>query len=360
MAKAKKLPSGNWRCRATITDSDGNKVTMSFTAETAKKAEALAKMWQAGMIEKKRERETGGVTLGEAIDRYIETCRCAKMSPATLRGYISVRRNAFKLIENKPIRKLTVLDIQDQLNARSKTCSPKTIRNDLGLLTASLKQYSIKIDVDSLTIPKKEMKEMEIPSDAQVCEMLNAAYDDDDLYLAVLLSSMMGLRRSEICALKWSDITHTSKGSFISITKALVPDENGKLVVKGPKSDAGYRTLNAPKAIADQLKMRRQISESVVSASPDILTKRFNAMCRKLGFDFHFHTLRHYHASVMLREGVPQKNIVKDMGHATFEMVRRVYGHIMQENKVYIDRRMDSHASSMMEKVDAKIATASK
>ena len=51
MATAKQLPSGSWRCRATLTDSDGNKVTKSFTAETARKAETMARMWQDGFME---------------------------------------------------------------------------------------------------------------------------------------------------------------------------------------------------------------------------------------------------------------------------------------------------------------------
>lgn len=43
MAKAKKLPSGNWRVRAYIgTDSEGKKKYKSFTAPTKKEAEYLA------------------------------------------------------------------------------------------------------------------------------------------------------------------------------------------------------------------------------------------------------------------------------------------------------------------------------
>lgn len=360
MAKAKKLPSGNWRCRATITDSDGNKVTMSFTAETAKKAEALAKMWQAGMIEQKRQRETGGITLGEAIDNYIETCRCAKMSPATIRGYISARKNAFRLIENKAIGKLSTADIQRQINERAKTCVGKTIRNNIGLLTAALGQYSIKVDTDSLKIPKSEKEEIVVPSDDQICQMLDAAYNDDDLYIAILLGAIMGMRRSEICALRWSDITHTESGSFISITKAVVPDEKNQFVEKGTKSEAGNRTLPVPKMVADQLKARRSLLSHVISISPDALTARFRRMLKKLGFDFRFHDLRHYHASVMLREDVPQKYIVKDMGHSSFDMVRRVYGHVMSEKQAEIDSRMNSHAESIMKKVDTEIATGAK
>ena len=62
----------------------------------------------------------------------------------------------------------------------------------------------------------------------------------------------------------------------------------------------------------------------------------------------------------MLREDVPQKYIIKDMGHSSFDMVRRVYGHVMSEKQAEIDSRMNSHAESIMKKVDTEIATGAK
>ena len=69
MAKAKKLPSGNWRSQASFTDEDGIIHRASFTEATAKMAEAKAAMWKAGMIEKEANRRHA--KLGEAIDEYI-------------------------------------------------------------------------------------------------------------------------------------------------------------------------------------------------------------------------------------------------------------------------------------------------
>ena len=42
MAKAKKLPSGNWRARVSYTDPDGKRRYQSFTAATKKEAEYAA------------------------------------------------------------------------------------------------------------------------------------------------------------------------------------------------------------------------------------------------------------------------------------------------------------------------------
>ena len=50
----------------------------------------------------------------------------------------------------------------------------------------------------------------------------------------------------------------------------------------------------------------------------------------------------------MIREGVPEKYIVADMGHSSFNMVRNVYGHVMEEKQKEIDQRMDIHARSII------------
>lgn len=361
MATAKKLPSGNYRCRATITDADGNKITESFTAETARKAETLAKMWQEGMIQRNRETAAHGITLGEAIDNYIETCRCAGMSPATIRGYLSCRRNAYPLIEKKPIGKLTVQDVQKQVNARSKACSPKTLRNEVNVISAALKSNGIKLDFDALRMPKPERKEMEIPSDEQVRQLLDALRDDDDMFIAVMLAAVMGLRRSEICALTWGDIIVDGKTdlTYLNISKALVMDDKGNNVQKETKTLAGTRKLAMPASVRAELMRRRSLRKELVTIKPNNISLRYERLAHKLNIPGRFHDLRHYHASVMIREGVPEKYIVTDMGHASFDMVRRVYGHVMGEKQQEINAMMDAHADNILS-IDTKIDTKSK
>lgn len=349
MATAKKLPSGNYRCRATITDADGNKVTQSFTAETARKAETLAKMWQEGMLKRNRETAAHGITLGEAIDSYIETCRCAGMSPSTIVNYKSARANAFPLLIGKRIGAITVQDVQRQLNARAKTCKPKTLHNNLNLLSATLKQHGVKLDYDALRIAHQEKEEMQIPTDEQVTELLRAASDDNDLYIGILLAAVMGLRRSEICALEWKDIDIRRDGTAtLTVNKACVPKDDGGYALKGTKTNAGTRTLAVPSVVLSELKKRRSLRPSLVGITPNAMTSRYERLVKNLGITGRFHDLRHYHASVMIREGVPEKYIVSDMGHASFDMVRRVYGHVMGEKQQEIDGRMNDHASRIV------------
>lgn len=346
MAMARRLPSGSWRVQASFTDYDGVKHRASFTEATAKLAETKAMMWQLGMVEadtKKQEKR-----LGDAMDLYIDTCRVSNRSPTTVRAYTSMRNSQFESIIEKPLKRITLMEIQKWINERSRVAAPKTIRNALNLLSAVLKENSIKLDFDLLKLPKSNREEMEIPSDEQVSALLESIYDQDDLYLAVAFAALMGLRRSELCALEWADISLVEDTPMLTVDKALVRDENGGYVVKETKTSAGTRRLVIPDAFHAELKRRRNLKTRIVDITPDGLTNRYSIRAKKHGMPTRFHNLRHYHASVMLREGVPEKYIVADMGHGSFDMVRRVYGHIMSEKRGEINDAMNAHSSQIL------------
>ena len=80
MAKATKLPSGNWRRKAYYTDEYGERKSESFTRESKNGAELAAREFIA---ERKRKAKLENKTLGELADLFIET---QFLSPSTVRG----------------------------------------------------------------------------------------------------------------------------------------------------------------------------------------------------------------------------------------------------------------------------------
>lgn len=344
MAKAKKLPSGNWRVRATYTDEDGVKHSISITEKTEKLANAKAAAWQLQIVHDTANDKR--MTLKKASSEYIETCRCAGLSPATIRGYQVCIKN-FGTLKDKDIGRITVRDIQMYINARSKTAAPKTIRNEVGLIATILRQNGIKIDINDLRMPKLRRTEMEIPDDNAISALFGVVRRDEPLYLAVLFSAIMGLRRGEICALTWGDIDW--QNASLTIDKAVVCDEDGIVCTKAPKTESGNRTLAIPASLAATLKPLRGLPNArIVPLKPNTLSARFNRIREEAGVTCRLHDLRHYHASVMIREGVPEKYIVADMGHSSFDMVRRVYGHVMEEKKQEINSAMALHAEKIL------------
>lgn len=355
MAKAKKLPSGSWRVRVTYTDESGVKHQASFTDDNPKIAEAKAAMWQAGMLEKDEQHKQ--LPLGMAIDEYIDTCRAVGMSPATIRAHVASRKSAFPLLIEKSIYKLTVRDIQRQIDERAKEVSPKTLRNNLGLLSVVLKQNEVDLNLSALRLPQREIEEPEVPSDQQVTAMLDdlRSRKDDDMYIAVMLAALLGLRRSEICALTWSDIQTKTDGDetlyFLSVDKALVRDENNLHVEKGTKTRAGKRLIQMPETVHDELMARRSLRTNLVGLTPGSISERYRRLAEKHGLGSkRFHVLRHYMASVMDREKVSPTYAAKVLGHASAVTTQRVYTHAMSEGMKAVGSVIDLHAASVLKK----------
>ena len=63
---------------------------------------------------------------------------------------------------------------------------------------------------------------------------------------------------------------------------------------------------------------------------PNSLTHAFSKLAAKANLaDAHLHSLRHTHASVMLREGVSPKVVQERLGHANIGVTMDTYSHVM-------------------------------
>ena len=123
MATATKLPSGMWRCKAYYTDEYGERKSKSFTREEKIDAEIAAREF---IKERKHHAKPENRTLGELADLFIET---QFLSPSTIRGYKSIRNNAFQSIINMRVGLLTEDIYQKALADYAVGRSPKTVRS---------------------------------------------------------------------------------------------------------------------------------------------------------------------------------------------------------------------------------------
>lgn len=346
MARAKKLPSGNWRALVYAgKDPTGKRKYESFTAPTRREAERMAAIWDAGR--KARERDHDERTVKQLLEAYIETCKAAGMSPSTIRSYTALKNGSYAKIADVLISRLTLPMIQSQIDERARIRSPKTVRNEVNLLRSAICKSRKDLDFDDITLPKPKRTEMAIPSDEQIKKLLADVSDDDDMYIAVMLAALMGLRRSEICALEWNDIDKERR--ILHVGKALVRGESGVHHLKPPKTTAGDRYLAIPAEMYSQLMARRGLGKKLVNISPNAITERYERVRNRLHIPGRFHDLRHYHASVMIAVGAPEKYIVADMGHSSFDMVRKVYGHVMEDKKRELSAELAAHSANILD-----------
>lgn len=347
MAKAKKLPSGMWRVQASV-----NGERRSFTDYTAKGAELMALEWQTG----KKNHNAKGMTVGEAAERYIKN-RSAVLSPKTVSAQWSIFRNLPDEITEMCIADIKTDIVQGWINDLAKIKAPKTVKNYYGFFSAVAHAYDDDYHA-KIHLPQKVKTEIYIPTHKEVSHLLSVYRDSDpEMFTATQLASVWGMRRGEICALE------NKKKNFsirkIDIHQAFVMDCNSKKVLKQTKSYSGNRILTAPQFVADTLLDIPHDWEYVIKTSLNSITNRFTRTIKK-EFDnqFSFHDLRHYYASVLIAEGVPERYAMYLMGHSSPNMLRNVYGHIMADkedeisihiNSVFSDR-LSVHTKMHMDK----------
>lgn len=327
MATAKKLPSGQWRAlvysHTETIDGKQKRIYESFTAPTKKEAEYLAAEFS---LNKKRRRTN--CTVGEALETYVNNKENI-LSPSTLRLYRSYINKYYSSLKPLPIDKLSNSQVQAEINSLSAHLSPKSVANIYGLLqTALLAQYP-KIDIE-ISLPKRQKREIAIPTSSQIKCMLDYT-EGSQLHLPIVLAFSMGLRRGEIAGLKWTDIDFEKR--TMHVHSSVVLNDKKSWVTKQPKSYEGDRLLDIPDIAYEELHsiFANANSEYVYPYRPSAISNSFVRMNKALGYNFRFHDLRHYFASVMLSVNVPDKYAMRRMGHATNAVLKNVYQHLMSE-----------------------------
>lgn len=287
----------------------------------------------------------GRVTLAQAMDQYLDTCRAAGRSPSTVRGYVTMRRNGFETVENMPASKLTRADLQALVNGWiSSGASPKKIRNKLAFLSAAMKHADVEPPIQNLVLPESDRKEMTIPQDEDVQRALfYLRAHNPNMYVAVVLAATLGLRRGEISALTMDDFDFGA--GTVTISKAMAMDETGAYVIKSPKTRSGNRTLRGLDTLV--VSAVRQFGhlppDTITGMTPAAISCAYDDVRTKLSLPGRFHDLRHYAASVMAALNIPMKYAQERMGHATLDMLNRVYQHTMDKKRDAVAETIAAH-----------------
>ena len=333
MATAKKLPSGNWRVLVYTGTSSGKRQYKSFTAPTKKQAE-----YDAAVFGVRLKRASSSPTVGEAIDRYIDS-KSDVLSPKTIKEYRGIRKRSFQTIAGKRVDMLTDEQVQEEINLMSRTLSPKTVRNVYALLVSSMRMFKADFN-PAISLPQRTKTEMLIPQDDAVKSLLSAC--TGALHTAILLSAVLGLRRSEICALEWRDL----RDGRLHVNKAMVLNADKQWVIKTTKTTSSTRSLELPNVVIEYFDTLPK-NERIVPVTPDGITYRFIELRDKLHLTVRFHDLRHHYASTLLEMGVPDLYAMRRMGHATPNMLKAVYQHLKDEKEAAIDRLIDERMSKL-------------
>ena len=154
------------------------------------------------------------------------------------------------------------------------------------------------------------------------------------------LAITTGLRRGELCALQWRDIT----GACELTVRRSRSCASGQIVESDTKSHR-ERIVTIPLGLWELLMALRQ--QQVLHSGvpdreqpiftdpdghvphPDTFTRHLSKLYKQCGLskDYHLHTLRHFYATYLLQEGTSKQVAASLLGHADTAFLERTYCH---------------------------------
>lgn len=330
-----KIPTPRRRGQKWYIDLRREGVTVIEDSEAEAKARAQA--IRAGFIDTKK--HPTAVTLEKAIDNYIEA-RSNVLSPSTLIGYKSLKKNRFKSVMKCPVA--DIKDWQQLINAEAAVCSPKTVKNAWGLIAPAVQAAGI--ELPKVKLPQLVPKEPVFLTPEQI-KVFIAAVKGTPVEIPALLG-LHSLRRSEIAALDWSNVDLDKR--VIKVAGAVVPGENWTLVEK-PTNKNSTSTRVVPIMIPelyDALFAVENKSGKVLTCYISTVYDWVNDICIKNGLPkLGVHGLRHSFASLAYHIRMSEQAAMQIGGWSDYATMRKIYTHLSTQD-------INAAASSMSEFYD--------
>lgn len=200
--------------------------------------------------------------------------------------------------------------------------------------------------------PKKEKKERNYYDLEQVEKLLSCLeYENIKYRTLIILALDSGARRSEICALRWSDIDFDTQTMRI---------ERSLKVIRGVVDEATTKTENSKREIMlskstiNLLKEYKEWQDNYIKwvgkkwkgsdrvfiskygdyMHPSTCDHIMRKIVKKHNLDhICFHELRHTSASILIHKGINPKAVSQRLGHADTSITMEIYSHTFDITK---------------------------
>ncbi|MBO6307778.1 MAG: site-specific integrase [Oribacterium sp.] len=263
------------------------------------------------------------------------------------------------------LKNLTLRDAQqfyDELMASDrgrggKAPQPTTIRRYHAALHAAL-EHAVKMEMidynptDRVDLPKQKQVMHNTFTEEQL-RRLNKLLEDEDIGPLILFDSVYGLRRSEMCGLRWRSIDFEHDVFTVDHTVVMAKGRDGKkqLIKKDrTKNKSSCRTLPLTPEIRSMLfELRKKQTDNRELFGrgyndadaeyvfvdmlgnlirPDYLTRKYSRLRDKYGLPHvTLHEIRHTVATLLLKHKVPMKYVHVTLGHSDISTTANTYMH---------------------------------
>ncbi len=180
-------------------------------------------------------------------------------------------------------------------------------------------------------------------------KLLNSV-EGKSVFTPIYIASTTGMRLGEVCGLQNEDVDIKKKIFYIRHTYKRI---SGEMVLKNTKTLRSKRPVpmlpGTDVILKEYISKKEQYSEELGSdytfssffctwedgrpMQPDYVTSTFKKYIRRLKFSegITFHSLRHTHASWLLREKIHPKIVSERLGHTSVNLTLNIYSHLIPD-----------------------------
>lgn len=196
--------------------------------------------------------------------------------------------------------------------------------------------------------PKPKPPQPDPPTPADAARLVEGAFAiDAEWGTLVWLVMTTGMRRGEVCALRWSRIdldegvvdvrrsyrlhhgVGLEKDTKTHQMRRIALDDESVVLLTEHKATCAQRLAELGLTLDDEMYVfsAARTFDPTTPCSPHSVSSRYRNLARRLGIDTHIHALRHYSATELLMAGVDLRTVAGRLGHGGGGATTlRVYG----------------------------------
>jgi len=297
--------------------------------------------------------DTDSLTVGVFLNRYLEDVVAHNLRPKTQESYFGLTRlhilpelGRIKLVSLRPDH------LQALYSLKAKEgYSKRTIQYIHSILHKALDQ-AVRWGLlhrnvcEVVQAPRPIKKPMEILTQGQVNKLLEVTRPDP-LHALWVTAVTTGMRKEELAGLRWIDVDFKSK--TIQVQQVALTVYQKGVIISEPKTPESRRTIELSKQTIDALKQHKDKQDKIRATAKE-WTSNDLVFCSKGGRPIgsrnllkyfqnslekaelpkvSFHSLRHFHATMLLVAGVHPKVVQERLGHSRIDITLDLYSHVI-------------------------------
>jgi len=342
-------------------------------------AERMASRLAAGVGARNRD---PGLSLARYLLEQWLPAKRVSLRPSTWDGYRRIiELHVVPSIGHVPLRRLRIDHLESLYSDLLTTgradrvggLDPKSVLEvhvivRRALADAARKGLIVRNVADSAEAPRRRRPKRVVRAwtAAQLLAFLEAARPHR-LFTAFWLAATTGMRRSELLALRWEDLD--ADAGTISVHRALVSVAYELHETHG-KTSTARRCIDLDPTTVGRLVHWHDRLESELNRSvrlddylfptvegrpthPDLFSQAFNRLIARIDLPrLRLHDLRHTHATLLLKAGVPIKVVSERLGHATPGFTMATYQHVLPGMQAQAARTFEALLSTDLHPVE--------